>query len=161
MGSLCSRTQNWPGQDIFKTVLKFRVLATEASFLLSLLSQVSSLPPGLKTHPIYSCSLPLYTSKVFPTINNQACWILPGVCFLEESAHKKEGVQFFLQLLASEVLREIVWMSVDFSSICGESSSAGGPWALGISWENWFQASGLEAMEVIPKAPAVFQQPQQ
>lgn len=95
MGSLCFRTPNWPGQDFFKTVLKFGVLPTQASFLPSLLSQVSTLPPGLKPHPIYSSSLPLYISKVFPPINFLHIEFCPTVCFLEEGTHKKERGHFF------------------------------------------------------------------
>ena len=127
MGSLCSGTPNWPGQDFFKTVLKFAVLPTQASFLPSLLSQVSTLPPGWKPHPIYSSFLPLYISKVFPPINFLHIEFCPRVCFLEEGTHKKErGPLFFFPplLLASEMLREMTWMPVDFSSISRECSSA-------------------------------------
>lgn len=107
------------------------------------------LPPSL-----YFKSIP--HNKQLCTLNS----VLESASWRKALIRKRES-NFFLLLLASEVLREIVWMSVDFSGICWESSSAGGPWALGISWENWIQASGLEAMEVIPKAPRVLQQPQQ
>lgn len=95
------------GRDFFKTRLKFGVFPTQASFLPSLLSQVSTLHHGLKTHLIYSCSLPFHILKVFSPVSFLHIEFCLGIYFLDEGTHKNErGYLFCFWLLASEVLRE-------------------------------------------------------
>lgn len=91
--------RNWPGQDIFKTVLKFRVLLIKPPSFFLFFHRCQAFLLVWRLTPCTLAPSLLILQKYFPQPTIMHIEFCPEVCFLEEGAHKKESI--FLLLLAS------------------------------------------------------------